>query len=46
MDALNKQSENFGHDALIIGIVAILLLSIYPLRQAGKGLYRARAVLS
>jgi Na+/melibiose symporter-like transporter len=43
IDALNKQSENLGYDALIIGIVALLVLSIYPLRQAGNGLSRARA---
>lgn len=46
IDALNRQSENLGYDALIIGIVAMLVLSIYPLRQAGIGLTRARAGLS
>ncbi len=43
IDALNRQSDNLGYDALIIGIVALLVLSIYPLRQAGNGLSRARA---
>lgn len=45
IDALNRQSENLGYDALIIGIVAMLVLSIYPLRLAGNGLSRARAGL-
>jgi len=46
IDALKKQSENWGYDALIIGIVTLLVLSIYPLRQAGNGLSRARTGLS
>ena len=46
IDALKKQSENLGYDALIIGIVTLLVLSIYPLRQAGNGLSRARTGLS
>jgi MFS family permease len=44
IDALNRQSENLGYDAMIIGIVAMLILSIYPLRRAGMGLSRARSV--
>lgn len=41
IDALNRHSENLGYDALIIGIVSLLVLSVYPLRQAGIGLSRA-----
>lgn len=43
IDALNRQSENLGYDALIIGIVSLLALSIFPLRQAGTSLLRVRA---
>lgn len=38
IDALNQQSQNLGYDVLIIGIAALMVLSIYPLRRAGTGL--------
>lgn len=44
IDALNRQSDNLGYDALIIGVVTLLVFSVYPLRQAGVGLARARSV--
>ncbi|MDP6824274.1 MAG: MFS transporter [Dehalococcoidia bacterium] len=43
IDALNRQSENLGYDALIIGIVTLLVVSMYPLHRAGIGLSRVRA---
>lgn len=43
IDALNRQSENLGYDALIIGIVTLLILSIYPLRHAAMELSRVRS---
>ncbi|MBT6681792.1 MAG: MFS transporter [Chloroflexi bacterium] len=46
IDALNRQSENLGYDALIIGIVFLLVVAIYPLRQAGLSLSRVRSATS
>ena len=38
IDALNQQSQNLGYDVLILSIAALMVLSIYPLRRAGKSL--------
>ena len=43
IDALNRRSENLGYNALILGIVALLILSTYPLQRARMGLSRTRS---